>query len=89
MNTQQSDLIKMLSLNNIIPILVTFITAVIFTVNLGSRIDLLNQKVDLVLQNQNTTLLGMQQKDAELQNDYLKMQGQWGDLSQRVTRLER
>ena len=57
--------------------------------NLSGRIDLLTQKMDLLIQNQQNTLTLMQSKDIELDGKYSQMQKQWGELSQRVTRIER
>ncbi len=57
--------------------------------NLSTRVDLLTQKMDLILQQQTNTLTLMQKTDNDLDTKYAQMQKQWGELSQRVTRIER
>ena len=69
---------------------ITLIVAVSLSwANLSGRVDLLSQKMDLILTNQNTMIASMQQTDVDLSIKYSDMQRQWGELSQRVTRLER
>lgn len=65
-----------------IPIVTTTVLVALSWANLSGRVDLLTQKVDLILQNQNVTI-------KDLQDKYTRTQVMWGELSQRVTRLEK
>lgn len=57
--------------------------------NLSGRVDLLSQKMDLLLENQNKVITSMQATDIDLAIKYSELRKEWGELSQRVTRLER
>lgn len=72
-----------------VPIVTSAVVISMSWLNLSTRIDLLAQKMDLVIQNQQITITHMQEKDVELEVKYAAMQKQWGELSQRVTRIER
>ena len=72
-----------------VPIITTSIVVAISWVNISGRVDLLSQKMDILIENQQTTIITMQHKDSDLETKYLQMQKQWGELSQRVTRIER
>ncbi len=72
-----------------VPIVSSAVVIGMSWVNLTARIDLLTQKMDLVIENQTQLISHLQAKDADLETKYAQMQKQWGDLSQRVTRLER
>lgn len=71
------------------PIVSSAIVIALSWFNLSTRVDLLTQKLDLLLERQSETIITMQHKDQELYAQYAQMQKQWGELSQRVTRIER
>jgi len=72
-----------------ISIITPLIIIAISWANLSGRVDLLSQKMDLLLENQSKVITAMQQTDVDLAIKYSEMQKEWGQLSQRVTRLER
>ncbi len=72
-----------------VPIVSSAVVIAMSWLNLSNRVDLLTQKMDLIIKNQEQTLTLMQAKDADLTIKYEQMQKQWGELSQRVTKVER
>lgn len=72
-----------------VPIVSSAVVIAMSWLNLSNRVDLLTQKMDLIIQQQTNTLTLMQAKDLDLESKYSIMQKQWGELSQRVTRIER
>ncbi len=91
--SQYKELISRPEISFWVPIVTSAVIIAGSWFTLSSRIDLLSQKLDILLSNQEKVLLVMQAKDNELQGlentHYNQMQKQWGELSQRVTRIER
>lgn len=57
--------------------------------NLSGRVDLLSQKMDILLENQSKVITNMQAIDIDLAIKHSDLQKQFSEISQRVTRLER
>lgn len=72
-----------------ISIITPLIIVAVSWANLSGRVDLLSQKMDLLLENQNKVITSMQATDIDLAIKYSELRKEWGELSQRVTRLER
>jgi hypothetical protein len=72
-----------------VPIVSSAVVIAMSWLNLSSRVDLLTQKIDILLDKQVEINISMYERDQKLEDNYALMQKQWGELSQRVTRIER
>lgn len=72
-----------------ISVITPMIIVAISWANLSGRVDLLSQKMDILLENQGKVILSMQKTDVDLALKYTELQKELSELSQRTTRLER
>ena len=81
MTKQIQSPITWLQVNNLIPVITSVILIAISWANLSSRVELLNQKMDLILANQNQVI-------NELTSSYKSLETRYGQHALEIKELQ-